>query len=191
MAVTPSAMPALGTQAPDFTLADVVTGRNVSRDSVAGKKGLLVMFLSRHCPFVQHVQQELAKIGRDYQASGIGIVAICSNDVVTHPDDAPANLASQSRELGFSFPYLHDETQDVARSYDAQCTPDFFLYDSRLRLAYRGQLDDSRPKSDTPVTGRDLRAAMDALAAGGPVSPDQRPSIGCNIKWKQTIGDRG
>jgi peroxiredoxin len=177
-------MPALGTQAPDFTLPDVVTGKNVSRDSVAGKKALLVMFLSRHCPFVQHVQQELAKIGRDYLASGIGIVGICSNDVVTHPDDSSANLARQSQELGFVFPYLYDETQDVARAYDAQCTPDFFLYDDQMRLVYRGQLDDSRPKSDTPVTGVDLRAAMDAVAAGTPVSADQRPSIGCNIKWK-------
>ena len=184
MTMTPSAMPALGTRAPDFKLPDVVTGKTVSRDSVAGKNGLLVMVLSRHCPFVQHVQQELARIGRDYLASGIGIVAICSNDVATHPDDSPANLAKQSRELGFSFPYLYDETQDIARAYDAQCTPDFFLYDAQLRLAYRGQLDDSRPKSDTPVTGRDLRAAMDAVAAGKPVSADQRPSVGCNIKWK-------
>ena len=177
-------MPPLGTPAPDFTLPDVVTGKMVTRDAVTGKNGLLVMFLCRHCPFVKHVQLELATIGHDYAHSGIGIVAIGSNDAVTHPDDSPENLAAMSRELGFSFPYVYDETQEVARAYDAQCTPDFFLYDGGMRLRYRGQLDDSRPGNDKPLTGRDLRAAMDLVSAGKPVPPDQRPSIGCNIKWK-------
>jgi thioredoxin-related protein len=156
----------------------------VTREAVAGPKGLLVMFLCRHCPFVKHVQDELARIGREYQKSGVGIAAISSNDAVTHPDDRPESLAEMSKELGFAFPYLYDERQDVARAYDAQCTPDFFLYDGQGKLAYRGQLDDSRPGNGIPVTGADLRGALDALMAGKPVSPDQRPSIGCNIKWK-------
>jgi peroxiredoxin len=177
-------MPALGSQSPDFRLPDVVTGRMVTKDEAAGPKGLLVMFLSRHCPFVKHVQDELASIGRDYQKSGVGIAAISSNDAVTYPDDGPESLAEMAKDLGFSFPYLYDEPQDVARAYDAQCTPDFFLYDGQGKLAYRGQLDDSRPGNGIPVTGKDLPGALDALMTGRPVSPDQRPSIGCNIKWK-------
>jgi peroxiredoxin len=177
-------MKALGTDAPDFSLPDVVTGKMVSRQSVAGPKGMLAMFICRHCPFVKHVQEELARIGRDYARSGVGIVAISSNDVTSHPEDSPTKLAYQARELNFFFPYLFDESQDVARAYDAQCTPDFFLYDSRGKLVYRGQLDDSRPGNDIPVTGKDLRAALDALIAGQPISPQQRASIGCNIKWR-------
>jgi hypothetical protein len=142
------------------------------------------MFLCAHCPFVKHVQDELACIGRDYAKSGVGLVAISSNDVTTHPDDAPDKLAAMSNALGFVFPYLYDEAQDVARSYDAQCTPDFFLYDANGKLVYRGQLDDSRPGNDIAVTGRDLRAALNAVIAGRSVSAEQRPSIGCNIKWK-------
>ena len=177
-------MKELGTQAPDFELRDVVTGRAVSRKDVAGPKGMLAMFICRHCPFVKHVESELAKIGRDYAGRGVGIVAISSNDVTSHPEDSPTKLAYQAQELRLNFPYLFDESQDVARAYDAQCTPDFFLYDGQGRLVYRGQLDDSRPGSEIPVTGSDLRAALDAVIAGRAVSPEQRPSIGCNIKWR-------
>jgi peroxiredoxin len=177
-------MKALGTPAPDFDLPDVVTGKQISRRSVAGPKGMLAMFICRHCPFVKHVQDELARIGRDYAGRGIGIVAISANDVTSHAEDSPTKLAYQARELNFNFPYLFDQTQDVARAYDAQCTPDFFLYDAQGMLVYRGQLDDSRPGSDIPVTGRDLRAALDAVIAGRPVPPEQRASLGCNIKWR-------
>ena len=177
-------MKELGTKAPDFELKDVVTGRSVSRRDVEGAKGMLVMFICRHCPFVKHVQDELAAIGRDYNGRGVGIVAISANDVASHPEDSPTKLAYQAQELNFNFPYLFDETQQVARAYDAQCTPDFFLYDSQGALVYRGQLDDSRPGNEIPVTGRDLRAAVDALIAGRAISGEQRPSIGCNIKWR-------
>ena len=184
MARTESAMLALGTSAPDFVLTDVVTGHQVSTQAVSGPKGMLVMFICRHCPFVKHLERALAQLGRDYETSGVGVVAISSNDAANYPDDAPRSLAEQARELGFIFPYLYDETQEVARAYDAACTPDFFLFDAELKLVYRGQFDDSRPASNIPVTGRDLRAALDALIAGKPISPEQRPSVGCNIKWK-------
>jgi len=184
MARTESVMLALGTSAPDFALPDVITERQTTTQAVAGPKGLLVMFICRHCPFVKHLETALAQLGRDYEGSGIGIVAISSNDSKNYPGDAPASLAEQARDLGFTFPYLYDETQEVARAYDAACTPDFFLFDDRLKLVYRGQFDDSRPGTGVPVTGKDLRAAMEALLAGRPISPDQRPSIGCNIKWK-------
>ena len=177
-------MKPLGSPAPDFSLPDVVTGRMVSRETSAGDKGMLVMFLCRHCPFVKHVQEELARLGRDYAGRGVGIVAIGSNDVSASPEDRPEKLAEMSKELGFTFPYLYDKSQDVARAYDAQCTPDFFLYDADRQLVYRGQLDDSRPGNDAPVDGRDLRAALDALIAGKPITHQQRASIGCNIKWK-------
>jgi peroxiredoxin len=184
MALTPSTMTELGTKAPDFHLPDVTTRRTIARDEAAKDKGLLVMFICRHCPYVKHVQAELARIGRDYVGKGVGIVAISANDVVSHPDDAPGSLMVQASEQGFTFPYLYDETQDVARAYGAVCTPDFFLYDRSLRLVYRGQLDDSRPGNGKPVTGRDLRAALDLVASGQAVPTEQRPSIGCNIKWK-------
>jgi peroxiredoxin len=177
-------MKALGTPAPDFELQDVVTGKAVSRKDVIGAKGMLVMFICRHCPFVKHVQDELAKIGRGYAGRGIGIVAISSNDVASHPEDSPTKLAYQAQELQFNFPYLFDESQEIARAYDAQCTPDFFLYDAQGKLVYRGQLDDSRPGNGVPVTGRDLREALDAVIGGRPPAADQRPSIGCNIKWR-------
>jgi peroxiredoxin len=180
-------MVALGTAAADFALRDVATGRTVSLADVQTKQSLLVMFICRHCPFVVHVQDELARIGRDYSGRDIGIVAISSNDAAAYPDDAPASLAEQARQVGFTFPYLYDETQDVAREYDAACTPDFFLFD-RGRLVYRGQLDDSRPGNGRPVTGRDLRMAMDAVLAGRAVPEPQIPSIGCNIKWKAPVG---
>lgn len=184
MVATPSTMLPLGTPAPDFTLPDVVSGKPVSLASFAGRRALLVMFICRHCPYVRHVEIELARIGRDYAGRDIGIVAISSNDADHYPDDAPAGLRSMASELGFSFPYCHDESQAAAKAYTAACTPDFFLFDAARRLAYRGQLDDSRPGNGKPVTGRDLRAAMDAVLAGRPAPGDQKPSLGCNIKWK-------
>jgi peroxiredoxin len=185
MALTESTMElALGTEAPDFALRDVVTGKTVRRDDFRGQKGLLVMFICTHCPYVKHVEKALATLGMDYDGGPISIVAISSNDADTYPDDAPEGLKEQAQRLGFRFPYLYDETQDVARAYHAACTPDFFLFDGNLKLVYRGQFDSSRPGSGVPVTGKDLRAAMDALLAGKPVPKDQKPSIGCNIKWK-------
>jgi peroxiredoxin len=176
----------LGTPAPDFHLPDVVTGKMISLDTFADKTGLLVMFICRHCPYVKHIQHELAKLGRDYQDKDLGIVAISSNDAEKYPDDSPESLKEMAKELGFTFPFCYDETQAVAKAYQAACTPDFYLFDRERKLVYRGQFDDSRPKSDPPipVTGKDLRAAIDALLSGQPISPDQRASIGCNIKWK-------
>ena len=185
MALTESTMELeLGTQAPNFALRDVVTKKTVQRDDFRGQKGLLVMFICTHCPYVKHVEKGLAALGADYEGKGIGIVAISSNDAQTYPDDSPAGLKQQAERLGFRFPYLYDETQDVAKAYHAACTPDFFLFDGDLKLVYRGQFDGSRPNSGVPVTGQDLRAAMDAVLAGKPVGKEQKPSIGCNIKWK-------
>ena len=184
MARTESSMLPLGTSAPDFALNDVVTQHELSARNAAGPKGLLVMFICRHCPFVKHVQAALAQLGRDYQNKGVGIVAISSNDPADYAEDSPESLAEQARQAGFTFPYLYDETQGAARAYGATCTPDFFLFDSALKLVYRGQFDASRPGNDVPVTGKDLRAALDAVIAGQPVNPDQKPSIGCSIKWK-------
>ena len=174
----------LGTAAPDFSLMDTVSGRTVSLGEASrDKDGLLVMFICAHCPFVIHVEDELACLGKDYGAAGLGLVAISSNSVASHPADAPHNLRAMARRLGFSFPYLHDGTQDVAKAYTAACTPDFFLFDGDNRLAYRGRLDASRPGNGIPVTGQDLRAAIDAVLAGAAVSDSQLPSAGCNIKW--------
>lgn len=184
MVRTLSTMLDLGTQAPDFRLPDTVSGRTISLDTFAGKKALLVMFICRHCPYVQHVKDELARLGRDYGEKNVGIVAISSNDAEAYPDDAPASLKAMAEELGFNFPYCYDETQEVAKAYAAACTPDFYVFDEARRLVYRGQLDDSRPSNGKPVTGRDLRAAIDAVLRGQPVDPDQKPSLGCNIKWK-------
>lgn len=180
----PSTMLPLGTKAPDFQLPDVVTGKLISLAAFGGKKALLVMFICRHCPYVVHVQNELVRLGQDYASKGVGIIAISANDASRYPDDAPDNLKTMARELSFSFPFCHDESQDTAKAYRAACTPDFFLFDSQQKLVYRGQLDDSRPGNGKPVTGRDLRAAMDAVLAGKPVGADQRPSAGCSIKWK-------
>ena len=184
MARTESNMLPLGTLAPDFQLPDVVSGRPTSLAEFHGKDALLVMFICRHCPFVKHVQDELARIGKDYAGESVGIIAISSNDAQEYPDDAPHSLREMTTELDFTFPYCFDETQDVARAYDAACTPDFYLFDKNRRLVYRGQLDDSRPGNNTPVTGKDLRTAIDAVLQGSPVSANQKPSIGCNIKWR-------
>lgn len=184
MALTPSTMIPLGTPAPDFSLPDVVTGRTVSLGEFADKSALLVMFICNHCPYVKHVAGELAKLGKDYQSKNVGVVAICSNDSTTHPDDSPKRMIEEAKSRGYTFPYLYDESQQVAKAYSAACTPDFFLFDSEHKLVYRGQLDDSRPGNGVPVSGRDLRAAIDAVLAGHAVSPNQRPSVGCNIKWR-------
>ena len=184
MVKTLSTMLELGTRAPEFALPDVVTGRTMSLSTFDDDEALLVMFICRHCPFVKHVQGELARLGKDYRNRRVGIVAISSNDVANHPDDSPRLLAAMAGELGLTFPVCFDETQEVAKSYTAACTPDFFLFDRDRALVYRGQLDDSRPESGIPVTGRDLRAAIDAVLSARPVGAQQRPSLGCNIKWK-------
>ena len=184
MALTPSTMLALGTAAPDFDLSDVVSGKRVSLATFAGQHALLVMFICRHCPYVQHIKAALARLGKDYVGKAIGIVAISANDAKNYPDDAPASLQALAKEEGFVFPFCYDESQAVAQAYTAACTPDFFLFDAQRRLVYRGQLDDSRPGNGKPVTGRDLRAALDAVLAGKPVNANQQPSIGCNIKWQ-------
>ena len=174
----------LGTKAPDFSLPDVTTGRTISLDTFGGKKALVVMFISHHCPFVKHVSGELARLGRDYAGSGVGILAISSNDPAVSSDDSLEGLKCMTAEWGLSFPVCHDESQEVAKNYAAACTPDLYLFDEDRRLVYRGQLDDSRPGNNKPVTGTDLRAAIEAVLAGRAVNPDQKPSIGCNIKWR-------
>ena len=184
MALTPSTMLALGTKAPAFRLPDVVSGKTTSLETFAGTRALLVMFICRHCPYVVHVREELSRIGTDYATRDIGIVAISANDAATYPDDAPEQLKAMAKELGFTFPFCYDETQKTAKAYTAACTPDFFLFDANRMLVYRGQLDESRPGNGKPLDGRDLRAAIDAVLTGQAVSPEQRPSIGCNIKWK-------
>jgi peroxiredoxin len=183
MAETSTMLP-LGTQAPPFALPDVRTGRTVRLEDVADAPALLVMFICRHCPYVAHVRPALAQLGHDY-AGRIAIVAISANDPQTYPEDAPASLAEEAKEAGYPFPYLFDESQEVAKAYRAACTPDFFLFDADRRLVYRGQFDDSRPGNGIPVTGRDLRAAIDAVLEGRPVDPDQKPSVGCSIKWRE------
>jgi peroxiredoxin len=183
MAMTPSTMIPLGTQAPDFALADT-NGKLVRAEDFKGAPALLVMFICNHCPYVKHIRAGLARFGREYQARGLAVVAINANDVENYPEDSPERMAEEVRSAGYTFPYLYDETQAVARAYDAACTPDFFLFDRQRRLVYRGQFDGSRPGNDVPVTGADLRAACDAVLAGKAVAADQKPSIGCNIKWK-------
>ena len=183
MAVTSTMMP-LGTEAPEFSLPDVVSGRTVTLGDFDDRIGLLVMFICRHCPYVTHIRPALAALAREHIDSGLGIVAISANDPNTYPEDAPGALAAEAVEAGYTFPYLFDETQEVAKAYTAVCTPDFFLFDRERRLAYRGQFDSSRPRNDVPVTGQDLRAAIDSVLDGREVSGDQRPSVGCGIKWR-------
>ena len=185
MARTPSNMLPLGTKAPDFKLLDAVSESQYSWKSVKGEKGTVVMFICNHCPFVIHVNPEISKLGKEYQAKGIGFVAISSNDVENYPQDAPHLMKERAQEEGYSFPYLYDETQEVAKAYDAACTPDFYLFDANQELVYRGQLDDSRPGNGIPLTGADLRNAMDSLLGSKAIDSRQKPSIGCNIKWKE------
>lgn len=184
MVKTASTMLPLGTRAPDFTLINVVTGQPTTLAEFAGRPGLLVMFLCNHCPFVKHLQAALTAFGNAYQPKGLAIVAINSNDVEAHPDDGPDKMKSEALAAGYTFPYLFDATQQVAQSYKAACTPDFFLFDKHQALVYRGQFDASRPSNGKPITGADLRAAADLVLAGQPVPAEQQPSIGCNIKWK-------
>lgn len=183
MAKTASTMLNLGTIAPDFTLPEVVHGQPISLESFKDKKALVVMFICRHCPFVQHIQNELAQIGRDYLGKSVGIVAISSNDAHNYPGDSPEKLKEMAQELGFEFPFCHDKTQETAKAYEAACTPDFYVFNESRQLVYRGQLDDSRPGNALPVTGLDLRAAIDAVLTGQSTETPQKPSIGCNIKW--------
>ena len=184
MALTPSKMIPLGTVAPDFSLPDTA-GRTVSLADHADAKAALIVFMCNHCPYVKHVADELARLGRDYQARGVAMFGISSNDASNYPEDGPAAMAAEAEARGYTFPYLYDETQEVAKAYSAACTPDFYVFDAERKLVYRGQLDDSRPGNGTPVDGRDLRAALDAALAGAPPLESQRASIGCNIKWKR------
>ena len=177
-------MLALGTESPDFILPDVISGMKISLADIYGSKGILVMFICNHCPYVKHIHSEIVKFTREYQEKNIGFVAISSNDIIAYPEDAPEAMLDLARKWQYSFPYLYDETQEVARAYKASCTPDFYLFDSRKKLVYRGQLDSSRPGNDIPVTGEDLRLAMDDLVLGNPINLNQLPSVGCNIKWK-------
>jgi thiol-disulfide isomerase/thioredoxin len=186
MAATPSTMQPLGTQAPDFSLLDTVSGKMISLQQLRSDIATVIMFICNHCPYVKHVQPELIRLGRDYGKQGVSFVAISSNDAIGYPDDGPERMKTVAIEQGYPFPYLYDETQQVARAYAAACTPDFYVFDQQLRLAYRGQLDASRPGSGRLSNGSDLRAALDALLAGSPVDPRQTPSIGCNIKWVKT-----
>ncbi len=184
MALTPSNMLALGTQAPDFILPDTVSGKTFSLNDLKGERATVVMFICNHCPYVKHINPELVKLANDYLTKGINFVAISSNDAVAHPEDAPEKMKQLALELKYPFVYLYDETQQVAKDYDAACTPDFYMFDKDLRLVYRGQLDDSRPSNNVTLNGKDIRAALENILEDKPVSPHQRPSIGCNIKWK-------
>ena len=184
MAVTPSNMLPLGTKAPDFELVDTITNQLCHLEDIRGDRGTVVMFICNHCPFVKHVFDEIVRVANDYRILGFGFVAISSNDVENYPDDGPAEMWQTARKHNFTFPYLYDATQEIAKAYDAACTPDFYVFDNRLDLVYRGQLDDSRPGNGIPVNGRDLREALDNEFNSRPQSALQKPSIGCNIKWK-------
>ena len=183
MALTPSTMLPLGTTAPDFKLPDT-NGKTVSPADFKDKSALLVLFICNHCPYVKHIRVGLAELGRDYQSRSVAIVGINSNDVANYPEDSPAKMKEEARSARYTFPYLYDESQAVAKAYRAACTPDLYLFDKKRKLVYRGQFDSSRPGNGIPVTGKDLRAALDAVLAGKPVSPNQKASMGCNIKWK-------
>lgn len=183
MVLTPSTMLPLGTKAPNFSLPNV-DGKTVALADCEGAKALLVIFMCNHCPYVIHVAPEVARLATQYQAKGVAVVGINSNDASKHPADSPEQMVHEVENRGYTFPYLYDETQEVAKAYRAACTPDFYVFDAEHRLAYRGQLDGSRPNSSTPLSGKDLRAALDAVLGGHPVSADQKPSIGCNIKWQ-------
>jgi len=184
MTSIPSKMIPLGSPATDFSLLDTVSAEVKSLHDLKSDVATVIMFICNHCPYVIHVKEELARVAKDYQSKSISFIAISSNDVIQYPQDGPDKMKEFASENGFSFPYLYDQTQDIAKAYDAQCTPDLYVYDKDLKLVYRGQLDDSRPKNDIPVSGADLRAALDNILNSKPVNPIQRPSIGCNIKWK-------
>lgn len=185
MALTESTMLPLGTQAPDFNLPDTVSGNNFSLNELKGQSATVMMFICNHCPYVIHVNPEIVQLTKDYKDKGVGFVGISSNDVANYPVDSPEKMKELAAEVGYDFPYLYDESQAVAKAYDAACTPDFYIFDGDLKLAYRGRLDSSRPNSGNPLTGEDLRAALDTVLAGGKVSEIQYPSAGCNIKWKR------
>lgn len=174
----------LGTPAPDFKLEDTISDKLLSLNDLKSDKATVIMFICNHCPFVKHVDEGIVKLARDYQVKGVSFVAISSNDVENYPQDAPHLMKEEAKKVGYTFPYLYDKTQAVAKAYDAACTPDFYIFDADLKCAYRGQLDDSRPGNGIPVTGRDLRTALDEILAGKEVSASQIPSLGCNIKWK-------
>ena len=184
MAQVASNMLPLGTQAPEFTLLDTVSNKMLSLKQLKSTQATLIAFICNHCPFVKHIQQELVKLARDYQAKGVSIIAISSNDAVTYPQDGPSQMKINAEQQKYTFPYLYDETQQIAKAYDAACTPDFYVFDSDLKCVYRGQFDDSRPGNTIPVTGNDLRAALDNVLTGKAVNPKQKPSMGCSIKWK-------
>lgn len=185
MALTPSVMIPLGSKAPAFVLTDAVSEKMLSLNDLRSEKATVIMFICNHCPFVKHVNEELVRLANDYLSRGVAFIGISSNDVLTYPEDSPGKMKIVAQELDYPFPYLYDETQEVARAYDAACTPDFYIYDKDLKLVYRGQLDDSRPSNGLPVTGKDMRNALDLLLSGKEVPAQQRPSIGCNIKWKK------
>ena len=184
MALTPSNMIPLGTKAPDFNLPDAVSGSDMSLEHLKSDKATVIMFICNHCPYVKHVQQGLVELANDYIAKGVSFIAINSNDVENYPDDSPENMKRDAEKFGYPFPYLFDETQAIAKAYAAACTPDFYIFDGDLKLIYRGQMDDSRPGNGKPVTGKDIREALDQILDGNTISEDQIPSIGCNIKWK-------
>lgn len=184
MARTPSNMLPLGTQAPDFNLLDTVSDKFISLNTVKGTKGTVIMFICNHCPFVKHVNKGIVSLANTYTKKGFSFVAISSNDIEKYPEDAPEKMKINALEENYTFPYLYDASQDIAKAYDAACTPDFYIFDTNLKLAYRGQLDNSRPGNDIPVTGNDMRLALDAMYSGKSISENQKPSIGCNIKWK-------
>ncbi len=185
MSLTPSNMIPLGSPAVNFRLTDIISGHSMSLSNIQGKQATVIMFICNHCPYVKHINPELVRLAGDYKAKGVGFVAINSNDIVAEPEDSPEQMKRTGLALKYPFPYLFDETQQIAKAYDAACTPDFFIFNKDLKLAYRGQLDDSRPSNNVPLSGKDVREALDALIAGKAVSPRQRPSIGCNIKWKK------
>ena len=184
MSRTPSNMLSLGTKAPEFSLMDTVTEKTINLQAMKGDKGTVIMFICNHCPFVKHVNPEIVNIAAAYQDKGIGFIAISSNDVENYPMDAPNLMKKTAKDEGYTFPYLYDPTQETAKAYDAACTPDFYFFDSKLELVYRGQLDDSRPGNGVPLTGSDLKNALDALLSEMEIDTHQKPSIGCNIKWK-------
>ena len=189
MSLTSSNMVPLGTQAPDFELVDTVTNSLVTLKELKSDMATVIMFICNHCPYVKHVREGIVQIAVDYIPRDVSFIAISSNDVEKYPEDGPDEMKEEALKWNYPFPYLYDETQQVARDYDAACTPEFYLYDKNLKLAYRGQMDDSRPGNEKPLTGNDIRSAMDSVLAGNPVSPDQIPSAGCNIKWKELDSD--